>query len=230
MTAPADQPARDLAIEYDAAPEIDTPDSDHVLDDFPTESEPLSPADSPREVARKMIAAREVRKRQQVRKKTETAVDDGSTDASSPLPAQDSPLPAQPVAGALFDAASIDAPPLVPDAPPPVLDTPSPILLDALEDEAKESVETSTVEPALKPDPKPDFTPSPTSNPRSSNDEREDEMSQVAALRAVDLALSTREPSERVVAVDEFRAREARWPQAGPQLAARSRTDRARQD
>ncbi len=83
----ADEPARDLVIQYDGAL-----DADHVQDEFAVESEAPSPGDSPREVARKMIAAREVRKRQ-VRKKTEQATDDGSADTAAPLPAQDSPVP-----------------------------------------------------------------------------------------------------------------------------------------
>jgi hypothetical protein len=176
VQASADQPAHDLVIQYD--PDTNTPDADHVLDVFGAESEVPFPGDSPREVARKMIAAREVRKRQ-VKKKAEKATDDGSMDAAPSLPGQDSAVPAHPVAGALFDAQSADAPP--------------PVLLNALDvkNAAKENGQTSTVDPAAK--------------------ALEDD-AQVAALEAVDLALATREPLERVVAVDEFRAREAASP------------------
>ena len=200
MQVSADQPARDLVIQDDGAL-----DSDHVLDEFAGESEAPSPGDSPREVARKMIAAREVRKRQ-VRKKTEQATDDGSADTAAPLPAQDSPVPAHPVAGALFGVASAEAPP-VPEAP-------SPVLLNALEGVTNASVETSAIDPPRK--------------------ELDDDVAQVAAMKAVDLALATEEPSERAVAVDDFRPREAtgprtdrNWPRV-PERIASGRIDSGR--
>ena len=239
VPAPLDQPVRDLVIQYDAAPESSTPDADRELDDSPTESEPRSAGDSPREVARKMIAAREVRKRQQVKKKPETPVDVHSTDASLPLPAEASPVPADPVAGALFDVATTEAPPPAPDIPPAVPDTPSPIRLDAVDELAKESIDTATAGPTPKSEPKSDAKLDPKLDlefePTLDNEHDEDEPSQVAALRAVDLALASREP-DRVVAVDEFRGRDIAgpkpdrsWPR-GPERIAPGRLDSGRSE
>jgi serine/threonine protein kinase len=158
--ASVDQPARDLVIQYDAALERGTLDSDQVLDDFPVESEAPSPGDSPREVARKMIAAREVRKRQ-VRTKTEKAAADGSTDAVQPLSAPDSSVDSSVVSNVAPEVAPVAG-----------------VLFAAVSDEVP--AEADVVE--------------------------------VPALEAVAFAPAARDLADRVVGVDEFRAREAAGP------------------
>ncbi len=90
---------------------------DHALDDFATEPDVPSPTDSPREAVRKVIAAREARKRQ-VRKKS---ADDSPMSAVVPLPAQEGEsLPAAelPVAGVLFEKHRVDLPVDLPAAAP----------------------------------------------------------------------------------------------------------------
>jgi len=172
VPAPAAQPASDVMIQtadarLEAATDVPempdmsettTPDTDRALDDFAAEPEGLLPGDSAREVARKMIAAREIRKRQ-VRKGESELVSKGSPEAV-------------PVAGALFDAVRAD--------------TPVEASLNAIEhahadaDAAKDSPDVEETE--------------------------------VPTLEAVDLTPAARDLSDRVVAVDEFRAREAASP------------------
>ena len=127
-------------------------DESHALDDFSAEPEVLSPEDSPRELARKMIAAREVRKRQ-VKKKTDKAIDDGAAvEVGQPPSPESQPEPAivpeaLPVAGGLFAATDVEpaaaAPleavedvtsPLVDVAPPPspLFETATPARSDEL--------------------------------------------------------------------------------------------------
>ena len=176
------QPKADFTVEADAAPsltELTAADADHALDGFAAEPEQPTLEDSPREVARKVIAAR---KRQS--KKPEKVVD---VVADTETPSIIVPEAAS-VAGALFEEARTD---VAAEAPPTIQEFP------------KESV-----------DPTPPATP--TSIRRNAPNEILEEVVappvvEVASpvLEAVELEPARPEISERVVAVDEFRAREA---------------------
>ncbi len=166
--AGAVQPEADTVIGAAApamglAEESETPASggELALDDFAAEAEVPSPSDSPREVARKVIAAREVRKRQVKKKAAEP-----TPDLISGLTA-DEALPAEVLAA-----------------------EPAPV-------EAEEPSD-AVVEPVL------DVPIAGDSISRPSDD-----VTAAPLLEAVELAPPARDLSERVVAVDEFRAREA---------------------
>ena len=125
------QPDADFTVEAAAAPsltELTAPDAEHALDDFAAEPDQPSLDDSPREVARKVIAAR---KRQA--KKPEKVVE---VVADSEAPSVIVPE-AAPVAGVLFEEArtevAAEAQPTVQefskesvDATPPAIPTASP--------------------------------------------------------------------------------------------------------
>ena len=105
------QPDSDVTVEAAAAPsltELTAPDAEHALDDFAAEPDQPSLEDSPREVARKVIAAR---KRQS--KKPEKVVEVVADTETPPIIVPE----AAPVAGALFEEARIDVPV---EAPPTV--------------------------------------------------------------------------------------------------------------
>ena len=180
------QPDAEFTVEAAAAPsltELTVPDAEHALDDFAAEPEQPSLDDSPREVARKVIAAR---KRQA--KKPEKIVE---VVADSETPSIIVPE-AAPVAVALFEETrteegrtetAADTRPTVQvfsnesvEPTPPAIPTASP-------DVAAEVVEVAAP-PVLK---------------------------EVASrgLEAVEFEPARPELSERVVAVDEYRAREA---------------------
>ena len=154
------------------------PTASSALDDFAAEAEVPSLSDSPREVARKVIAAREVRKRQVKKKAPEPAPDliSGLT-ADETLPVET--LAAEPllvVAEETSDAVV-----------EPVLDVPI----------VGDSIATTA-----------------------------DDVIAAPLLEAVELTPQVRDLSERVVAVDEFRAREASnskperaWPRVPERLA-----------
>ena len=222
-TTPA---ASDLLIKDAAASAVaSTEGAGDGLDDFGGELDSASSAESPRELARKMIAAREVRKRQ-VRKKPERPLNDlaseapasdvlkaesksdvetdikpeleagidagiGATDVSdddvAPLVEASAkvgqPRPAVvPViaAGGLFDRSELD--PVSPVAD----DTPR---LREVRPAAVASTDVEEVVPSL-PVPVAELTPA-------------------ATLEATEVIPPPRDYSDRVVAVDEFRARES---------------------
>ena len=171
-------------------------DGELALDDFAAESDVpslsdsprLSLGDSPREVARKVIAAREVRKRQ-VKKKAETVPDliSGLTaDVSADITPDMRPDIAQPdIAtedGTLVEGLAAEAPSVVAGATPDavvdeILD--APIIGDSTAGPADGVVAAASLEAAAP------------------------------LLAALPLEPPVRDLPERVVAVDEFRAREA---------------------
>ena len=171
-------------------------DESHALDDFSAEPEALSPEDSPRELARKMIAAREVRKRQ-VKRKTDKAIDDGATTDEGQAPPSESQLePAivpesVPVAGVLLARQTVEP------APAAALETVENVTTPVVEIAAPQS-------PLLEP-----ATPT-----------RSEELVGIPRLEPVDLTATPRDLSDRVVAVDEFRAREAAAVKGRSRLAA----------
>ena len=98
------QPDADVTVEAAAAPsltELTAPDAEHALDDFAAEPDQPSLEDSPREVARKVIAAR---KRQG--KKSEKVVEVVADAETPPIIVPE----AAPVVGALFEEARVDVP------------------------------------------------------------------------------------------------------------------------
>ena len=113
------QPDSDVTVEAAAAPsltELTAPDAEHALDDFAAEPDQPSLEDSPREVARKVIAAR---KRQS--KKSEKVVEVVADTEAPPIIAPE----AAPVVGALFEEARVD----VPVEAPPTVQEPVPTAL-----------------------------------------------------------------------------------------------------
>ena len=174
------QPNADFTVEAAAAPsltELTAPDAEHALDDFAAEPDQPSLDDSPREVARKVIAAR---KRQA--KKPEKVVE---VVADSEAPSVIVPE-AAPVAGVLFEEARTE---VAAEAQPTV------------QEFSKESVDaTPPAIPAASPDVSEEVAAPPVSQEVASR-----------VLEAVEL-----EPArpERVVAVEEFRAREAAAPKS----------------
>ena len=160
------------------AAEVDASDGELALDDFAAEAEAPSLSDSPREVARKVIAAREVRKRQVKKKAPEPA-----PDLISGLTA-DEALPAEILAA---------EPPLV----------------------VAEETSDGVVEPVLD-----------VPIVGDSMATAADDVIAAPLLEAVELTPQVRDLSDRVVAVDEFRAREASnskperaWPRVPERLA-----------
>ncbi len=160
------------------AAEVPAPDGELALDDFAAEAEAPSLSDSPREVARKVIAAREVRKRQ-VKKKAP----DPAPDLISGLTA-DEALPAE-----------------IPAAEPPLI--------------VAEETSDAVVEPVLD-----------VPIVGDSIGAAADDVIAAPLLEAVELTPQVRDLSDRVVAVDEFRAREASnskperaWPRVPERLA-----------
>ena len=204
---------------------------DHALNDFATEPDGPSPTDSPREAVRKVIAAREARKRQ-VRKK---AADESSMSAVVPLPAQEGaslPVAELPVAGVLFEKDRVDLPAAAPPAE-----------LGSVELEEVAHGEQGTHEAPLEALPLP-AVPFKEELPLAAVTFNKEEESKEAAtpgshalydaeevplLEAVDLAPPVRDFPDRVVAVDEFRAREAASPKpdrSWPRVAEPSLLDR----
>ena len=199
-SAAALQPVEDADITAAAAtsglasdPESPASDGELAIDDFAAEADVHSLSDSPREVARKVIAAREVRKRQ-VKKK-------------DPEPTADL------ISGLTADEA----------APVEVLAAePAPVVPEETSDAVVEQVlDVPIVGDSIR-------TPA-------------DDVIAAPLLEAVELTPQVRDLSERVVAVDEFRAREASnskperaWPRVPERLAfdqplemQRPETDRA---
>ncbi len=163
------QPDADFTAEVAAAPsptELPAPDEEHALDDFAAEPGQPSVEDSPREVARKVIAAR---KRQA--KKPEKVVD---VVADTETPSVIVPE-AAPVTGALFEEARTEFAP-----------------------EAQPTDPIPSAMPTATPDVSEDVAATPVLQEVTSR-----------VLEAVELEPARPEHSERVVAVDEFRAREA---------------------
>ncbi len=156
-----------------------TSDDDLALDDFAAESEVPSLSGSPREMARKVIAAREVRKRQVKKKTPESAPDliSGLTADAMPDITPDTRV----------DISKDD------DASPPAK-----VVALGVEPLAVPAVESpgARVEPMIVP-----IIGASVSTPA-------DAVSAAPLLEAVELT-PVRDLSERVVAVDEFRAREA---------------------
>ena len=179
------QPDADFTVE-DAAPpltELTAPDAEHALDDFAAEPDQPTRDDSPREVARKVIAAR---KRQA--KKPEKAAE-VVADTETPSIIEPGIVPgAAPVAGALFEEERTE---VAAEASPTV-------------EFSTESVDPT---PAAIPTPIPDVSEQVAAPPVL-----QEVTSRV--LEAVELEPARPELSERVVAVDEFRAREAAAPKA----------------
>ena len=201
--------------------------ADHVLNDFATEPEGPSPADSPREAVRKVIAAREARKRQ-VRKKPAS---ESSTNSVVPLPDQEGePLPALevlPVAGVLFDKEQVDVPAVVPELDPEKLE-PAQLKAAELKDAELKDADCCVKDAALK---------------DAALEEQPIREAPLETLPFADVTFSkegaaARNLPDRVVAVDEFRAREAAnskpdrgWPRAAegslvdrPERVATART------
>ena len=167
------QPDADFTVEAAAAPsltELTAPDAEHALDDFAAEPGQPSLDDSPREVARKVIAAR---KRQA--KKPEKPQKPESVEVVPD---------AAPAVGALFEEVRTE---VAPEAQP------------TIQEFSKESVDLTppAVPTALSTDVSEEAAATPVLEvaPR--------------VLEAVELEPAEPELSERVVAVDEFRAREA---------------------
>jgi hypothetical protein len=155
---------------------LTAPDAEHALDDFAAEPDQPSFDDSPREVARKVIAAR---KRQA--KKPERVEVVADAEAPSVIVPE-----AAPVAGVLFKESRAE---VAAEAQPTV------------QEFSKERVDaTLPAVPAASPDISEEVGASPVSQEMASR-----------VLEAVEL-----EPArpERVVAVEEFRAREATAPKS----------------
>jgi hypothetical protein len=214
---------------------------DHALNDFATEPDVPSPTDSPREAVRKVIAAREARKRQ-VRKRP---ADESSMSAVVPLPAQEEesvPVAGLPVAGVLFEKGRVDRPSAAPpaeltsveleevalgeqgtQAAPleslPLASVPFEEELPAAAVTIKEELPAAAV--TFKKEESKEAAP-----PRAHS---LDDAEEVPLLEAVDLAPPVRDFPDRVVAVDEFRAREAASPKpdrSWPRVAEPSLLDR----
>ena len=194
-----------------------------------------SPTDSPREAVRKVIAAREARKRQSRKKPAD------ETSAVVPLPSEEGEsLPATeglPIAGVLFERNRVDSPP----APPAVAlepAEPTPAELKPAELEPAELVEVPLQESATQEASleaplaevtldevtlKEDALEDATVRPRALED------AEVPLVGALDLGPAPRDLGDRVVAVDEFRAREAanqKPDRAWPRVAEPSLLDR----
>ena len=196
------QPDADFAVEAAASPsltELTAPDVEHALDDFAAEPDQPSLDDSPREVARKVIAAR---KRQA--KKPEKVVE---VVADSETPSVIAPE-AAPVAGVLFEEARTD-----------------------VAEEAQATIQEFSKE-TVDPAPPVISTVSPKDVPEevAATPVLQEVASRV--LEPVELEPARPEFSERVVAVDEFRAREAAvaksdrgWTRV-PEKPSRERHDR----
>ena len=230
-------PALDLAVP--SAEQATDDHADRALDDFASEPEVPSPTDSPREAVRKVIAAREARKRQTRKKPAD------ETSAVVPLPSEEGEsLPATeglPIAGVLFETNRVDSP-----AAPPVVALepaePKPAELKAAEMKPAELGEVALQEPATQEAPleaalaeatlnevtlKEDALEDATARPRALELEEED--AEVPLIGALDLAPAARDLGDRVVAVDEFRAREAanqKPDRAWPRVAEPSLLDR----
>ena len=202
MTPPADDAARDIALGDTPAVLDAAADADPLVDEFAAEPDLPSPTDSPREVARKVIAAREVRKRQ-VKKKDPSA---------------------------LFD--SVDAADARPPAPPQVLDqdvdpAPPETVADAVESlsaSAPEAVESAPVTAADAGA----ATPVAAADAVEPRPEPVVEAKAAPVLEAVEISAAP-DLSDRIVAVDEFRARELSGPKLDrwPRASERSGFDRA---
>ena len=173
------QPDADFTVEAAVAPsltELTAPDAEHALDDFAVEPEQPSVDDSPREVARKVIAARK-RQTKKPEKVVEVVADTVTPSIIDPE--------AAPVAGVLFEEASADfpteAPATIQEFSAQGVDPTPPVVPNASAKEVSEEVAAAPV------------------------------LQEVASrvLEAVEFEPARPEPSERVVAVDEFRAREA---------------------
>jgi hypothetical protein len=179
------QPNADLTVEAAAAPsltELTVPDVEHALDDFAAEPGQPSIEDSPREVARKVIAARK-RQGKKPEKIVEVVADRETSSILVPEGA--------PVAGALFEESRIDVP----------VDAPAvqEFATEMAHEPSKESIDPPP--PAI-----------PTAIPQEVSEEtKAPPVLEVAprVLEAVELEPARPDLSERVVAVDEFRAREA---------------------
>ena len=172
------QPDADFTAEAAAAPsltELTAPDAEHALDDFAAEPDQPSLDDSPREVARKVIAARK-RQAKKPEKVVEVVAD---TETPSVIVPE-----AAPVAGVLFEEARTE---VAAEAQP------------TIQEFSKESVDPT---PPAMPTATPDVSEEVAATPV---------LQEVASrvLEAVELEPARPELSERVVAVDEFRAREA---------------------
>jgi serine/threonine-protein kinase len=193
--SPVDDAARDVVI-ADAPAVLDASpaETDHALDDFATEPEVPSPTDSPREVARKVIAAREVRKRQ-VKSKDPSALFDSvdAADARSPALIHSHHRDIEP---ATSDSA-VEAVESLPAPAPDALDAGPATLSDAVD--STHAAAAHPIEPRREP------VVEPTTDP---------------VLEAVEVASPAPGLSDRIVAVDEFRARDItgsrleRWPRA----------------
>ena len=233
MAPPVDLPLAAALSAADPVKDAVIEGSAQALDDFAAEPELPSPTDSPREAVRKVIAAREARKRQ-VRKKP---VDDVATDAAVAAPAEEAEaVPVAeglPVAGVLFDTSKVD----VQAATPPVE-------LESVEHEALELKPAELTPAEIRPGElklkKEMLTEAPLE--RASLEEVAleetplvDASTRSGALGEVgevplDFVAPVRDLPDRVVAVDEFRAREAANPKldrSWPRVAEPSLLDRS---
>jgi serine/threonine protein kinase len=234
-------PATDVPPIASAADPVRDVVEDHALNDFATEPDVPSPMDSPREAVRKVIAAREARKRQ-IRKRP---ADESSMSAVVPLPAQEGesvPVAGLPVTGVLFDKDRVDRPSAAPPAELRSVELDEVTLGEQGTQEAPlESLPLASVPfkeelPAAAVTFKEELPAAAVTIKQEESTEAApprahalDDAEEVPLLEAVDLAPPVRDFPDRVVAVDEFRAREAASPKpdrSWPRVAEPSLLDR----